>query len=311
MPAVRSLLHLIWLLAIACLASPASAEDISILLSARDGVYREASDAIAAETGRDGNARLTIGTVGTHAVADLLQGNPVLLIAVGTRAAELALRPGQVRVPVLALLVPRNTFLNIVGRLDTLEQRRTAAIYLDQPFGRQLELIRHALPNLTHLGTVLGPETDRELEAFQSQAASRGMVLVAGRASAETELFPALQRIMSETEAFVAIPDARVINADTAQNLLLTSFSFRMPVIAYSAAYVRAGALAAVYSTAQQAGREAGEAARAMLRGAPLPAARYPRYFSVGINRHMAVTLGLSLPDESTLRERIQRGEQE
>ncbi len=311
MLAVRPLLHLIWLLTIACHAGPSTAEDISILLSAKDGVYREASDAIAAETGKDANARLSIGTVGTHTVPELLHGNPVLLIAIGTRAAELALRPGQVRVPVLALLVPRNTYLNIVTRLDPLEQRRTAAIYLDQPFGRQLELVRNALPNLTHLGTVLGPETDREFEAFQSQAASRGLVLVAGRASAETELFPVLQRVMSETEVFIALPDARVINADTAQNLLLTSFSFRMPVIAYSAAYVRAGALAAVYSTAQQAGREAGEAARAMLRGAPLPPARYPRHFSVGINRHMATTLGLTLPDESTLRERIQRGEQE
>jgi ABC-type uncharacterized transport system substrate-binding protein len=161
------------------------------------------------------------------------------------------------------------------------------------------------------LGTVLGPDSGREFEAMQSQAASRGMELVAGRAAVETELFPQLQRIMSETEVFLAIPDAHVINADTAQNLLLTSFGFRMPVIAYSAAYVRAGALAAVYSTPQQAGREAGETARAMSRGAALPTSRYPRQFSVGVNRHMAATLGLVLPDESTLRERIQRGELE
>jgi len=305
----RFLPRLIWLLALACPISNCYAEDLAILLSGADGVYREVRDAIEAEVAKDSDVRVVVDVVGTQSAPEVAAGNHLLLIAVGTRAAELVLRPGQLRAPVLVLLVPRNTLLNLTARLDGSETRRVTAVFLDQPFVRQIELIRQVFPNLTQLGAVVGPESGREVERLRTIAAARGIKLVAERAEIQTELFSVLQRIMSAAEAFLAIPDAKLVNADTAQNLLLTSFRFRTPVIGYSAAYVRAGALAAVYSTPQQAGKEGGEIARAVLKGSALPASRYPRAFRVGVNRHMAATLGLVVADEETLKDRIQRGE--
>ncbi len=116
---------------------------------------------------------------------------------------------------------------------------------------------------------------------------------------------------MADSDVFLALPDARVVNADTAQNLLLTSFRLRAPVVAWSAGYVRAGALAAVYTTPAQAGAQAAELARALLRGAAVPAPQYPRTYSIAINRQVARSLGLEIDDEAQIRERMQRGERE
>ena len=79
-----------------------------------------------------------------------------------------------------------------------------------------------------------------------------------------------------------------------------------MPVIGYSAAYVRAGALAAAYSTPRQIGQEAAQVARQLWRGGALPTPRYPRNFSIAINRPLAESLGLNLPDEAAVQQRLQ-----
>ena len=112
-------------------------------------------------------------------------------------------------------------------------------------------------------------------------------------------------------DVFLALPDPRVINADTAQNVLLTSFRMRRPVVGYSAAYVRAGALAAVYSTPQQIGTQTGQIVRAILGGSPLPAPQFPKQFSVSVNHKVARSMGLELDDDDVIRNRIAREERE
>ncbi len=185
--------------------------------------------------------------------------------------------------------------------------RRISAIYLDQPLFRQLDLIRQALPKSSRLGIVLGPESARDAERLQILSEARGLTLTVERAQRDTALYPALQRALADTDVLLALPDPYVSNPETAQNVLLTSFRQRVPVIGFSAAYVRAGALAAVFSSPAQIGTEAGEIARQVYRGQVLGAAKYPRYFSVTINRQVANSLNLSLEDETTLRERLQK----
>nr|HPR06509.1 ABC transporter substrate binding protein [Denitromonas sp.] len=90
---------------------------------------------------------------------------------------------------------------------------------------------------------------------------------------------------------------------------LLTAYRHRSPVIGFSPAYVRAGAVMAVYSSPEQMGQQAAEMAVQSLLGNPLPEARHPAYFSVSVNPHVARSLSIDLPDAATLEAQIRRQE--
>ena len=102
--------------------------------------------------------------------------------------------------------------------------------------------------------------------------------------------------------------------AQHAKWLLYMAYQRSRPVLAYSQAFVDAGAIAAVYSTPAQIGREAGEIIVRILSDpdssmAYLLAMRYPRYFTVGTNRSVARSLGIQLPDATAMTAELQRME--
>jgi ABC-type uncharacterized transport system substrate-binding protein len=109
----------------------------------------------------------------------------------------------------------------------------------------------------------------------------------------------------------LALPDASIFNAGTIHNILLSALRARQPLIGFSEAYVRAGAVAAVYSMPRHVGRQAGEIAARALAGAPLPPPQYPRAFSVSVNHTVARALGLAVEEEGAIASRLQRMERE
>jgi ABC-type uncharacterized transport system substrate-binding protein len=98
--------------------------------------------------------------------------------------------------------------------------------------------------------------------------------------------------------------DPQVFNGNTLPNILLASYRARIPVMAFSPAYVKAGALLSLHSTPSQVGSQAGVVARSALQGAALPAPQYPTDFTVSVNDYVARSLGLGL-DATTLSERL------
>lgn len=291
---------------------------IAVLTSGRGEAYAEVLGALTAELSKTTSPRVVVGTAGVDRIEDLLAGagqtagtGAILIVTVGAQATQLVLEHADLRTPVLATLLPRATFEALQRSARTPHGRRASAVFLDQPFARQFDLIRIALPRAARIGVVTSVEGSREAERLRALAESRQLTLRIETVERETELYPALERALADSEALLAIPDARVINPATAHNLLLTSFRFRVPVVGYSAAYVRAGALLAVYSSPAQIGAETGELARAALRGIQPGPPKHPRYFSIAVNQQVARSLGLAIDEEATLRERLQRLERE
>nr|MBL8457364.1 hypothetical protein [Zoogloeaceae bacterium] len=93
--------------------------------------------------------------------------------------------------------------------------------------------------------------------------------------------------------------------------ILLSCYRQRRPVFAYSKAYVDAGALAAVYSSPADIGRDTAEWLSSLDGGVTidaLPRPRAPRQFGVAVNRQVARALSLNVPDEASLLEAVRAG---
>jgi len=310
-PAHHALQHgiaalLLWALLFAWSAT-ASAQTLTILLSDESPPTLEAANGIRAALEPEFKDQLFIRTLLIQApsATDAVRQS-TLLVTVGSLAAQkaAALDPG---IPILATLIPRQVFENIVQGAK-LDHRQFSAIYLDQPLSRQLALIRGVLPEAHTVGVIAGPATTHELRLLKNSVEKNGMHLSQESIASEAELFPALQRLLPDTDVLLALPDPTVINRSTIQSMLLTTYRYRVPVAGYSASQVDAGVLAAVYSSPVQIAQQAAQLIREMLRNGSggLKGPFYPKHFSVKINRNVAHSLGLNVPDEAALKKQLE-----
>jgi ABC-type uncharacterized transport system substrate-binding protein len=247
----------------------------------------------------------------SHLYADKLTASSlegaVLVVAVGVRAAEaLASLPSQS--PVLAVLVPRAWYVE-TGRTRLSDSGRSSvsAIYLDQPFERQAQLIRRAFPEVRRVGVLLSDDQGDLVGDLGDALRAQQLGLLPGTLSSDERLMTALESVLSGTELLLAVADPLVFNRNTAQSLFLTTYRYRVPVMGYSRSLTRAGALLSLHSSPAQIGRQTAEWVIGAIQGVSvrLPPPGYPAYFSVSINKQVARSLGFALPSEVELEARL------
>lgn len=283
--------------------SAAQAMEVAVLLSEAEGRGQRFVEALDAALAPGVHRLLAAGVAGGDADAALLE-RADLVLAVGHAAAERALRESAR--PVLAVLVA----LRDVDRLDRAHpERGLGALVLDQPLERHLRLVRAVLPDAKRVGVLLGPDSVTQLPSLNRAAAALQFQADVHEARQAADLVPALDHLLFAGDALLPLPDGLVSGPAAARTILLTSYRHRRPVFAHSAAYVTAGALAAVFSTPEHVAVDVAD----LLAGATEPSGlvrriHSPRRFDVAVNRAVARALGLVVADEPALRERIANG---
>jgi len=286
-------------------ASPA----VVIVTSERSPDYVEAIDAINAEFARGGHPKsdLTVIAASELTAISLSSLTPRLIVALGTPAAQAVVRT-ESKAPQLFILLTQHSFENLYNGRKTPPSHPISAVYLDQPVSRQLDLLRLALPDLKRIGVLLGPASQDMATKLERAAAERGFRLSSATVDDSKSLYSGLQQVVGGADVLLAVADPLIFNANTIQNILLTTFRAHIPLFAFSPAYVKAGALLAIYSTPRQFGTQAGGIIRAYMQGTPLPKPQYPTEFAVNVNPYVARSLSLSL-DEMTLSRRLSQME--
>lgn len=291
----------LWLAACAGLPAQA-AQGVALLLSEPAGIYLEAAQALQQELARGGGPQ---GVRFLH-VEDrpaLAGGTDELIVALGVRALRYALdAPGAT--PLLALLVPSMTFEKLTADLPQASRRRAvSALFLDQPFARQLQLIRLALPQARRVGVLLGPATAGQADALKAAGLGGGLEIRIQPVDGRERLFAGLNELARDADVLLLLPDPNVVSGDTLRALFLQSYQLRLPIVAYAAGLVQAGAILGLYATPAQLGGEAGRWIRETQ--GERSATRFPRGYTVEVNRNVARTLELSLPSVESLGARL------
>lgn len=267
--------------------------DVIVILSNDSAPYTELADGIAAGLGQAGGH---VRVLPLSAATQLEGANSDVVVAVGLKAVNTAAAM-DVHAPVLAALIPKASFDKIARvQKGKSEPSAFSAVYLDQPIARQLDLIRSVMPTKKRIGVIVGADSQSLLEPLQIEARLRGLELNAVRINSEAELFPALENVLSQSDVLLSLPDSLVSSPHTIQSVLFTAYRYRVPVIGFSPAYVRAGALAAVHSTPVQIAQQVTDILR---RSTPssvvLPPPQYPDYFQVDVNQRVAHSLEIDV----------------
>ena len=306
----RPLRLLACLLCAWCWASFAQAAGVVIVFSERSASYVAAADALVAALELEGQSRAEV----SQRIASELDGLGAteagaskLFIALGTDALKRVLAR-DLRVPVLAALIPRSGFERVMKEVGGRASSPVTVLYLDQPFGRQLDLLRIAIPGAKRVGVLWGGESVLQQPALQSALQARGMQELSGPVVIGGVPSASLNAALEEADVLLAVADPQVYSSGTIANILLATYRARVPMLAFSPAYVRAGALLSLHSTPTQIGVQAGSIARSLLQGSSLPGALYPVDFTVTVNEHVARSLGLTL-DALSLSDKLRRVE--
>lgn len=304
------------LLALACLVnmtlvlSAMAGPRVWVAVAEEGGVYAEAAEALKLEL--SGTAEVSVA--GWPAFSDgKVPARPDLIVTVGVAALDGVLdrlsRAGAdwSRVPVLASLVPQSIY---EARLAAgpVVHRPISAVILDQPSSRQMALVRCALPDRQRVGVLVGAQTRPLLRTLEKAATANGLRLVAASVpNAPENLYPALRGVLEEADIVLALPEPAIYNGGTLQNILLTTYRARVPLIAFSPAYVKAGAVLALYSTPTQVARRVAEIVRDWQAGHGLPPVQMPREFTVMVNAKVAASLGLKIDEPEAIADDLRR----
>ena len=279
----------------------AGANEVTVVISEDTPTYRDVANAI---RGRLAPSK-GVSIVKAAALDGLKLKPPHYLVAVGSQAAQ-ALATSNLDAPMLVTLLPKTAVDRLIAesRKD-INPRAISAVYLDQPIGRQFDFIRLILPEATRIGVLLGSESGKQYAVLQAAALEKRMRLVAQSVGGERELAPTLQRLLPEIDVLLALPDPAVFNAGTIQFILLASYRQGLPLIGFSATYVRAGAIASLHSTPAHIGEQAADMLTAAMRGGALPPPQYPRQYAVATNPHVARSLGIVIESEEAMLQRM------
>jgi ABC-type uncharacterized transport system substrate-binding protein len=226
-----------------------------------------------------------------------------LLIAVGSPAAK---RAGQLASgPVLYAMVPRNLYEEEIQSRRA-QHKSLSALYIDQPWHRQAELLRIAVPLRQRVGVLHSPDTRLDLRALRDILTKHGLTLTARPLRSPDSLFADMEEVLENCDVLLAIPDSAIYNPNTVRNILLSSYRHGIPLVGFSQSYVKAGALYALHSTPEQLAAQASAIASSFAKTRTLPEPQSSRLYSIDVNQDVARTLGISIRSAELLKMQLE-----
>ncbi len=278
---------------------------ITIVMSAPTDSNLEFVEAFKLELMNAKSTNLRVKVIDLSEVEKLVVAeNSELVIALGVRALEASSKL-KLSTPVLGVFTPLPTFNSLLVNSKRM-LGNFSAIVLDQPYARRFSLIKTVLPEAKNLGVLLGPDSSSDMDDIRDVGESAQFNILQESIRQQSDLIPHLTTLLGISDALMAVPDSLVYTRETVQPILLTSYRHQKPVFGFSQSYVRAGALAAVYSTSKQLAKQAAEISiKSQQLSSILPPPQVPKYFSVALNYQVARSLNIQISDENAINKKM------
>lgn len=276
--------------------------NVNLVLSDGSAPYRQFADSFNKALAENKGEVTVVESYGTGTP------NANLIVAVGMKAAELAVSGNGT--PVLAVMIPDTGYQELLALPSRkIPHRSISAIYVNQPWDRQLDFLQAALPERHRIGLLHSLGTPIDIEGLRRQLARRGGSLLALPVRSAEGLFPTLESVFDGSDLLLAVPDTAIYNSNSIRNILLASYNKRIPLVGFSQSYVNAGALCAVFSTTEQMAQQVGAAVLSFSRTGQLPEPQYPAEFTIAVNQQVARSLGIDLLSQEAIRDRMEKAQ--
>jgi hypothetical protein len=285
---------------------------LASLLFAVPGVSAASVDIVVAENNA---AMLNLAHAAEHALQQL---QPAPIVSVGTPAAASS---NKSRENLLIIIGddfldwsiskenPYNTTLYFYinsSSYSTLNNRAlNSALFRDQPISRQLQLARLLLPNL-HRAIVIHNAPLYPEDALKPLGTNASTVDIR-HVNIDEDWAKLLSLWMSDHDVLIGVEDKNLYTRETIRSILLTTYRHGKVLIGPSRGFVAAGSLASTYTSPEQYLQQLQQMVRIWLDTRVLPKPQFPRAYQISVNRQVANSLDLSLPDDEVLLKQLQQ----
>ena len=193
-------------------------------------------------------------------VREIRGQDPVAIVAIGNRAAT-SLKERINDIPIIYCMVMN-------ARERGLHGPNISGIRLEISAVRQLAEFRRVVPGLTKVGIIYNPErANPAVDAAKRAARTSGVTLVERQVTRSGDVPAAVTDLTREADGFWLLPDASLVTNETFRHILVTSLERRVPLMVFSAPFVRAGALVGLAPNYTRIGEEAARMVRQVREG--------------------------------------------
>jgi len=223
---------------------------------------------------------------------------PDLIVTLGTEASKVAALHTR-DTPILFAMVANPVDNGVLPR-RTHPGQLVCGVTTDVNPAEQFRVLKEVAPSAKSVGVIYCPQyTGATVSAADEPARAAGLDLV--RLPVEPyRVAPAIERLQARrVDALWTVTDPGVMVPASARRILTSALKSNMPVLGFSPAMVRAGAVVGFGITPQAIGRQAGDIAHALLRHGKTPAdfhLVYPKDVTLHVNLAVAERIGIRLP---------------
>lgn len=194
---------------------------------------------------------------------------PELIVAVGTPALEAVKRLPP---PIIYLMVPNPDPL-IAGRSDITGVKMMSSPEL------QFAAIKTTFPAVTRVGFLHNPQRNIGVTDLAREAANRlDLTFIDLTAASDRQALTVMNGMQgNRLDALIIAPEPSIISPILMEGLTLFSLEQQVPLIVFAPKYLQLGGAMTIYTTPEQAGRQAAEMAKRILNN-PQRVAAPPEY---------------------------------
>jgi putative ABC transport system substrate-binding protein len=285
------------LLVLAWLVPPAGAAEVVLLKSSDVPAWRPTLEALKAALPDHQVAEHDLGGERAEGLRVLsgLKAHPVILVAVGALAAQLA-REVLPEAPLVFCMVPAPEKLGLLG------QPAVGGVAFQTPARNQLVVFRFVNPRATRIGVLYDPEASGKLVAeAQAAAGPLGLTLVARPLGGEREVPQGLRALLQGEKAVDALwipPDPLLLSDETRRFLLAETLKAGKPTYGFSVSLVQEGALLSGGPSFVSIGELAGGLVHRLARGERRMELMVPAA-ELAINTRIAEKLRISISSQA------------
>ena len=229
------------------------------------------------------------------------------VVTVGTAAADIAFS-SKPKVPIISVLITENAFSVLAekhyGSIEAAFAAQVSSICLDQPVTRSIQLAKLLVPGSSGVGMMLGPASVHRQAELSKYITGSGLQSQFVSISAKDNPIHKIEPVLSRSDVFIPISDSRLINIATAKWILHLSYRHKVPVIAFSKSYLKAGALAAIYSTPADVAQDTAEWL-IKFKSEAVGDLHKPAHYSLDFNQSVAANLKIKLETEQFYRDQF------
>ena len=275
-----------------------SQESVLAVMSSDKKIYKDFYSRLETEL----HDNINIIEVAVSDVNDEVLNRHDFIITVGYRAAK-KISEYKPKTTVIYSLIPDNE--KIRSRLSCVN-KTCYYVYINQPVIRYTKLFKILFPQDSVMVFATTKANTKITQQLQIASKNIGVTYKELQIQQDSNIARTFTNMLSKSDVLLALPNAAIYNSNNAKSILLSTYHKDVPIIAYSKAFVKAGAIAGLYSSVDNiADMTAKTINKIMKTGHQKQKEYYPDDFTIEINSAVANSLNINFDSGSVIKRKL------